>query len=1031
MTTNAPAPISGDSCPTGITFGETITLSPSGETVTNPKTAYFNNGDYVVIWTEIKVTPPRLEFQLFNGTDNTKIACTTTPSCTGELIESLGTKRLGTSAVGVYEDYRFIIAWSTQENSYSPWVINIKAFKYNVADSNYQTTTFTKTIPNTQNHGIFGFATLSLDNGFVLSYMETAYKLITHIYKEKDNYQPQSLPSPEPVNASYKKEILIKAVPTQYFFSVVVSDLMDNRGIYIRNYRIDDGMKVCPVISTESDQCLDLAYLSKQSKQITPKFCYHYISSNPRGIFADLSYGGTLTVAWRDKEKDLDKQRNIRYKAQMFSDTASISQSFEISDKDDNSQNYDTYLRQVITQSQSRVIATFLKQEAAADKYIVKIFDNNGNLVESNYEALGSSTPSSPNRRAFQEMSDSGPTAPSVDCKKRQRVNTEGIDYVLAEDPHKPIERPEVKAPSPPECQPYKELKQVCGGSNEEKEKLIKLINSLKQILFLASSNGLYKLEPDNPNSQLLGSKTFLILNHLGKNFLFRLAKVNEQKNVGIRYEFNRQTYTYKVLRQFMQSNIEIDYTYHILDKYPDKLPPYRENKLDIFINPNFLNKKLLKDQISDMFTVCLSLRYTPLMNPKEKCITDAISYENSDLIVGEDIQNQLKKLAEPQLQYWCYKYLLIEYYSYIEACENIESSKPGVVCSSRKQTLPYKNDIGYFLTNTINQVELILQLEDLRLTEKGKALLNIQGNIIRKYLSTYLNGLKDNNDRITYYYAPLTCKTNDIAWTQLGTTFSVIAFCTPYLTQSKEAAWHTYTHEYTHRYLSTTDLGTAGNEIYGNKDCYTWAIQHPPFDDNTPSSLLIADCVALFITTYDSISKKGTNFQIQQDREEQMYRREDVLFTITAHASSGRVVTTIWKLDNQSPNDYYIESGVLHFGGLHSQQFYIQGPSSILCHFTSHEALSNEGYILLKSNHFLFNEIVISNYCSFDTAVPGVYIINVHGSYNLYTSNTIEINSSINEDIEFSWLLGRASFVIGENPEDLALTSLSYESGL
>lgn len=401
MTTNAPAPISGDSCPTGITFGETVTLSPSGETVTNPKTAYFNNGDYVVIWTEIKVTPPRLEFQLFNGTDNTKIACTTTPSCTGELIESLGTKRLGTSAVGVYEDYRFIIAWSTQENSYSPWVINIKSFNYNVVDSSYQTTTFTKTIPNTQNHGIFGFATLSLDNGFVLSYMETAYKLITHIYKEKDNYQPQSLPSPEPVKASYKKEILIKAVPTQYFFSVVVSDLMDNRGIYIRNYRIDDGTKVCPVISTESDQCLDPAYLNEP---ITPKPCYHYISSNPRGIFADLSYGGTLTVAWRDKEKDLDKQRNIRYKVQMFSDTASIGQPFEISDKNDNSQNYDTYLRQVITQSQSRVIATFLKQETSNNRYIVKIFDNNGiEVVPSRSTSAQTSITSG--ARTFKEMS--------------------------------------------------------------------------------------------------------------------------------------------------------------------------------------------------------------------------------------------------------------------------------------------------------------------------------------------------------------------------------------------------------------------------------------------------------------------------------------------------------------------------------------------------------------------------------------------------------------------------------------------------
>lgn len=32
-----------DSCPTGITFGDTVTLSPSGEKVLNLHTPYFNN----------------------------------------------------------------------------------------------------------------------------------------------------------------------------------------------------------------------------------------------------------------------------------------------------------------------------------------------------------------------------------------------------------------------------------------------------------------------------------------------------------------------------------------------------------------------------------------------------------------------------------------------------------------------------------------------------------------------------------------------------------------------------------------------------------------------------------------------------------------------------------------------------------------------------------------------------------------------------------------------------------------------------
>jgi hypothetical protein len=126
-----------DSCPI-ISIGQPVPLSPTGEIVVSSKVAYFNNGDYVAIWTEKTSQGPRLEFQLFKN-NNKQLGCTV---CSGIAVYPFNPNdqwlRLGATAVDIYDDYTFAIAWSALTKTGAPWQINVKTYKYDVGNANYQ-----------------------------------------------------------------------------------------------------------------------------------------------------------------------------------------------------------------------------------------------------------------------------------------------------------------------------------------------------------------------------------------------------------------------------------------------------------------------------------------------------------------------------------------------------------------------------------------------------------------------------------------------------------------------------------------------------------------------------------------------------------------------------------------------------------------------------------------------------------------------------------------------------------------------------
>jgi hypothetical protein len=977
--TNSTDNTTSTSCPRGITFGDTVTLSPSNEDVIDPKTAYFNNGDYVVIWTEKTSDGPRLEFQLFNRTDY-KIGCktNTTEECPGEYVTQPGMD-IGNTAVGVYEDYTFLIAWSLSTLSDEAWYIKIRSFKYNLVNATYTSTNDHIPIVKTSahNHGKFGFATLSMDNGFVLAYMRDPYIIEVPIYKQLNNYTSPVSKAIERVKSSYLMEFIVKAVPTQYFFSVIWSPLMKGRGITVKNYKTEDGTAVATMD----------------------------IDANPRAIYADLSYGGTGAVAWHEATTDCSAQQYLTYKAQMYSDATKLGGSFEISNNTNREENLDTYLQQVITQSQNKVVATFLKQEESGDKYIVRIFDNNGNLVTSNFDSLGQTTqsPVAPRARAFEIMV--ATAAPRTTGRCDRETSELEVDPTLIPDTSedKPIKKVRI-TDSGPHYSAFGKLQMVQGANDPEYSLLEVTLDELSTLLTRIAFLGLSNNIPTDTELRLTRKYGDIYQAFFG--FTLQPILFLENNRIPL-FEYKYNFDNNANLEIFVDTQNKAIY----LSTLYVRLPQYPYNSQTYYTKLGTLSQGAFA-----------------LYGPNEFIANARFTYDEC--------------LSKEDLYPSCIRFFIESCYT-LNNCVNYDITE---VCNSTST----QSNLRHELENLKTKLNLLRNAEFNALSQKVQNIythvLGTQHQVPWTTIKNLLNQMYNGFISTGYYfaYAPTSkvCNPTTYAYTvgKNPDSTTAIFFCNLFSDifsfpsrHNMDTKFLTIAHEISHIY-GTTDRFN-GVKIYGYGNCNQDWVKQGRITPITENALLIADCVAFFIQAYYcdttqtcTIPSTGTrNFQIAESinftEEVNMEQIDCINLNVNVLVTPTRLVTLHLTLNNSCPDNYYIAREALLLDGFTDMPFSISGPSNIPClHRTSHSHTSAK--FLLKHDHSKSHYLTLSDFCLFGGAKEGTYTIYFKNAFHLSD------NPNVFGD-KYVHLISNTTFLIGETAEDSALQSLTYESGL
>lgn len=795
-----------DSCPRGITFGNTVTLSPPGERVLNPHTSYFNNGDYVVIWTEETSNGPRIEFQLFDGGNNEHIACTGfRSSCSGELVKA-PQQKIGTTAVGVYEDYSFLIAWSQLENTYSKWQLNIIEYKYDVSSKSYTLSNYN--IPSIELSadffGKFAFATLSLDNSFIISHMKDQQTIVTQRYDRNRDY---SSPNTIQKEVSYTQfmDIIVKTVPTQYFFSVVWSPLMKNSGITVQNYRIND---------LEEVEFFD-------------------INNNPREIYADLSYGGILSVAWLEAATECSLTPALVYNMKMFSANETLTEeAFEISDKNNTEENTNSYLQQVITQSQSRVVATFLKQAKSGDKYVVRIFDSNGDFIASNIESLIPTASRLTTARTLLQ------TPPSTCKREREELPTQPLGTETSQEARA---QPSAEIPVSPEYTPEGNVMLIAGGNQNERSVLNKVINELTS-LFKKVDITQYdeEYEQEERNQVLIKFqpifRTFISNSQKGIGYFIKEFPNEAETKFLFKYNFKCQRRGINLYSDVAQKTIYLCPEFLQLPDYPD---------------PNTLTYGTKLGELGiEMYLLKLNKEFKDNLVPLDKCVAEYA--------------------AKGKINAYCVKYFLESSYT-ASICNRIYPDKAGMLCntSSVQSSLYVSSQSLNFINNIVYRMA----------SANYKSVKDLPGNLKEIYeeiigneetapwevtknaLSYYYNGLLDFSEPNFIYGDSTTfClrSSSVLAYTEAIGDLTNVFLCQSFIDidengfpeindVKKDTKLLVIIHELTHAYFGATDYLDDDEDVsfYGYDECKKWKDIHPPLSQ--PSDL-VADCISLFI---------------------------------------------------------------------------------------------------------------------------------------------------------------------------------------
>jgi hypothetical protein len=807
-----------DSCPLGITFGNPVPLSPRGETVFKPHTAYFNNGDYVVIWTEKTQNPakgPRIEFQLFSGTTNQKIS--TTPADGVAVYPASPIDpwlRIGTTAVSVYEDYTFLIAWSQLKRSYLPWEIQIKAYKYDVSTQTYSSLTSPllqaiETSPNKQ--GKFGFATLSLDNGFVLAHTSQDDKTlsISNYKKQQGSNLYQSQTFIESINNPlFRGDVIVKTVPTQYFYTIVWAPVVMANGIAIQNYRIDNNEKV-PGLNVPT---------------ISPDI------AKPLTIFADLSYRGIISVAWQQFNPNCNAQQYLIYKTQMFSMTVPLSGSFDISFQN-SEENLNTYLQQIIMISSNKIMAIYL---STTDYYIEKTYSINGDLISNGANQLAK--PVSDNSKLMYAQGRGSP------CKKNH-FNTQPYDAAASE-----------------------------GTASEAYESSIDITDSDTDDNIVSSTFTIFStnvimiahLETDMTHlTSVINSVKTLI----EKVFVYEEGVVSQKTFTYYQEQF--MAFIYKnnenPLMYFPESyinNNDDDISIVVDTCTSDNYPFVRDDNY-VYICQDVFNTFDFEVQVGVLAEAFFNYKYKLAIYPamtRDDCITFAIT---DDHVIREGYLSI------------CLRYFFIS--SFLVDNDGTEYQYKNVLFNLNMPYFEYTTDVMGIMEQIYANLEAISTIQSYdNLTPDQqhnyiKYLGAINGNpryewqYFKDQIASMVHSF-DADSTIDYTSIsfipdlPLSSPedANAAYYVDQNTDAykGLILLKTIYFDRPENLRKHILLHELTHAWLTTDDevnqnLGEifkAGDEIYGEIDCSKWATVHTPVIVGTDHDNIIADCLTFAI---------------------------------------------------------------------------------------------------------------------------------------------------------------------------------------
>ncbi len=152
--------------------------------------------------------------------------------------------------------------------------------------------------------------------------------------------------------------------------------------------------------------------------------------------------------------------------------------------------------------------------------------------------------------------------------------------------------------------------------------------------------------------------------------------------------------------------------------------------------------------------------------------------------------------------------------------------------------------------------------------------------------------------------------------------------------------------------------------------------------------------------------------------------RRSDISFEVQTIAKPDRVVTMTVSLTNNSPNDYWISETLMLLGPT-PVILVVVGPSQIHCYDLGYSNHAKSELVLLSFSHGekLSSTVILSELCGFKYAIPGVYTVKFNSYFDLYNE------SGVNNNDEYSWLIGNSSFVIGETKDVTVVESLGHGS--
>ncbi len=986
-------------CPASITFGTPARLSPSNIDAINAAVAYFNGNGYVAIWSVIDNTNPKvattqITAQLFDS-NNAAIS-----SQTYSVMSQPTSKFIGASTVGVFEDRSFVVAWSTLTRTGSPWQLSIQYYQYIPATTTTVEGYTTQNIPlinlqsSNHNKGRFSLATLPLDNAFIIATMQDQHNMMIarYNYNFATGICEQQYKVTEPVTISYLTELIIKAVPTQYFFTVVWSALSkssDNVGIFLQNYNSTDGLQVIAQPMS--------------------------IISNPRAIFADLSYGGTIIVAWHEASTDCNNQQVLSYSAQMFNSKDQLSIVMPIAnDMYKQSSNLEladwTWLHQVTAFDESFTVS-FINNELLT----VRMFNNEGMITSST--TTTNSVTQAPGAPPLTMVPTPPPTLPTnAPAPELQNLGYKLVGFFscfssAASDLDGAIIN-DIRLNVPDKgCTQFNTLRSVCKTKTEEQRSnlnaiinynIIPLENAATTIPLHDREFRLYRELYVDLYKQFLGmpSKVIREIDELTPDFLL-----------------NRVTYRFDCSFTFSSSYVNVKAqsvylckNYAAISNLPNASNSVFRSKLSVLVRSLYKLAPSWKTSVTDSY---------------DSCVITAKSYEDDPLFKSgcpAYFFGAIFTIQQQRCQRTLYSFLICnttEEQSYLGVNQNIEELE--IVLNTLTTFTSFSSlshDLQYWyraLMGVQNTWTIALSL----FKEMLKLFINDQPFIRIIYGASYTACYRSSTTN-AYTYGDQS-KTVILCNNFVG--FDILPTSQTFKDQTK---FKTLTHELSHIAGTADAPGPDQPKIYGFNNCINWASNN---SINSPSDI-IADCAAYFVVTalIQVPAPHNRQFIIQQE-ENTMPKIDNLIFDISVVADASRHVTMTLTLTNGSPNDYSIHRDVILLDGFRVKFFHITGPSVISCAFRTSD-YPDSGLTLFHSGNVLTSTLELSKVCPFWWAQPGTYTVSFDTKFSLYSSSVDKMHYSKADEIGYSDLIGSDSFVLGDDRsytrEDL-LSSLDF----